>query len=389
MEERYELTIERIRKITGEETVAEPYREYFRQVAYFLLKIHEEKELLKKMGREKLEKEHLDAEMKLLYQDVLPCNYGYSYANPVYAAQKMGEEIGAFLSALYTELRAEIGYVYEGRLEYIAILNELFVEIYNRFEAEEEPELSGLKESFYWYASDYCDVFAADKVRETIEPERNTFARRVILENNLDNLRYLYQYGEYVGEKTWKRAEDMRSLSEDAVSEMADTYLETICRKLSEKKSKCSEENVIVLDYVLGMERIVRCVLQKLDKMGVKVAVNRTSRSLITKKECSGCGFYGESVNPQYELDHKEDIALVLDKQFVERRLEVIRTVLEQNKEQAAKVCGYVRIDNVENCDDLLDAQAGAIRWNEKQEELWKTLMRKEEQLVNQYMSSC
>lgn len=373
MEERYELTMERIRKITGEETVGEMYRDYFRHVAHFLLKIHEGKELLEKIGSKKEKKEHLGAQMDLLYQDVLPCNYGHSYANPVYAVQKMGAEIGAFLCALYAELRAEIGYVYEGRLEYIVILNELFVEIYNRFEAEQVPELSGLKESFYWYASDYCDVFAADRVREEIDPNQNGFARSLILESDLEDLNYLYQFGEYVGENVWRRAESMQSLSENELSEIADRYVEEVCSK--------REESVFVLDYVLGMERVVKCVIRKLEEMGIKTTICRTSHSLITQNEGANCGFYSDSVNPQYELDHKEDIALVLDKQFVERRLEVVRTVLEQNKEQVAKVCGRMRIEQMLTEEGSLEERDERIRLNEKQKELWETLMAKEQKL--------
>lgn len=386
MEERYELTMERIRKITGEETVAERYRAYFCHVASFLLKIQEEKELLEKTGRERYEKEHLDAEMDLLYQDVLPCNYGHSYANPVYAVQEMGAEIGTFLSALYTELRAEIGYVYEGRLEYIVILNELFVEIYNRFEAEEVPELSGLKESFYWYASDYCDVFAADQVREEIEPGRNEFAQRLILESDLEDLRYLYRFGEYVGEDTWRRAEELASLSEEEVWEIADTYVEAACRKLEVCRSETVTGKVLALDYVLGMEKVVKCILQKLEKMGIKTTICRTSHSIITQKDGAKCGFYSDTMNPKYEQDHKEDLALVFDKQFVERRTEVIRTVLEQNKEQAAKVCGRMRIGKAKTEELLSGTGEEGIRWTEKQKELWETLAAKEKQLAAFYL---
>jgi len=44
-----------------------------------------------------------------------------------------GKNWGPFLSALYAELRGDIGYVYEEREEYIVIGNELFIEIYNQF----------------------------------------------------------------------------------------------------------------------------------------------------------------------------------------------------------------------------------------------------------------
>ena len=40
MEERYELTLERIESMLEEESVAEVYRDYFKTVARFILKVN-------------------------------------------------------------------------------------------------------------------------------------------------------------------------------------------------------------------------------------------------------------------------------------------------------------------------------------------------------------
>ena len=52
--------------------------------------------------------------------------------------EKLGEEFGGALSFLYTELRACIGYAYEGRAEDITIFGELFVEVYGIFAAAQD-----------------------------------------------------------------------------------------------------------------------------------------------------------------------------------------------------------------------------------------------------------
>ena len=189
MEERYRLTIERIREILTEETVREPYRSYFRRVAGFLLRIDEVREELSTGSRDRMTMEELEKEMNELYYDILPENYETSYANPVYAAETLGTTNGALLSALYAELRGDIGYVFEKRDEYIVVGNELFVEIYNQFEGEEDPSYEVLKEIFYWYASDYCDVFAADRVLEQIDPSAYEFSTKIIMESDLTDLR--------------------------------------------------------------------------------------------------------------------------------------------------------------------------------------------------------
>ena len=87
MEERYYLTLERIMKITEENTVKEPYQSYFRHVAEFLLRIHDIKDSRHTSARASMTKERLEEEMQMLYYDVLPQNYETSYANPEYAVR--------------------------------------------------------------------------------------------------------------------------------------------------------------------------------------------------------------------------------------------------------------------------------------------------------------
>ena len=82
MEERYYLTLERIMKITEENTVKEPYQSYFRHVAEFLLRIHDIKDSRHTSARASMTKERLEEEMQMLYYDVLPQNYETSPFSP-------------------------------------------------------------------------------------------------------------------------------------------------------------------------------------------------------------------------------------------------------------------------------------------------------------------
>ena len=146
IKERYELTIERIRSIVKEETVAPVYRSYFQLTAKFILEIDRILGRILTKPAEKCTLEELQKENTKIYIDIIGENYETSYANPSYAVMKMGEEIGRLLSFLYTEIRGEIAYVYEKKLLYLTICNELFIEIYNCFEGEEVPNYKELKD---------------------------------------------------------------------------------------------------------------------------------------------------------------------------------------------------------------------------------------------------
>ena len=121
VEERFPLVMERLELLGEEETVPQPYRDYFRQVAAFLsglgrLAMETASRDWEAMGLDELKQEN-----HALYQDILPENYGKSYGNPEYAVQLLGEGVGKLLSALYADIRALIPYAYEGRLYDITI----------------------------------------------------------------------------------------------------------------------------------------------------------------------------------------------------------------------------------------------------------------------------
>ena len=136
-EMRYELAIERIENIKGENTVSEKYRDYFRTLADFTLLVDKLKEKIENGEYYKFSIEELECWNTHLYDDVLGEHYKTSYANPAFATEKFGIEYGRLLSFLYTELRGVIPYAFEKKTEYLDILFELFIEVYNQFEEED------------------------------------------------------------------------------------------------------------------------------------------------------------------------------------------------------------------------------------------------------------
>ena len=317
MEERYNLAIDRMKAIIEEKTVAEPYREYFQHVARFILKLDELKQNVESGKQKEMSEEELQEEMKDLYADELEANYEKSYANPAYAVSVLGGELGSFLSAVYTEIRGSISYVQEQRMEYVVIGAELLIEIYNKFEEEKQPQLESLKEIFYWYASDYCDVFAADRIKDQIDPERGCFIVNMIMNEDLSDLRYLYRMGEYVGVNERETAAYLNSLSQEKIDKMADTFSEGYRIGFVNTGKDLSKKSVVNIYYAMGFERIVKKAIENFAKMGLKTSIFRTSHSVITRGRNSQIGFFNISGNKQYVYDHRDDIGLVMDKQYV------------------------------------------------------------------------
>lgn len=386
MEERYNLAIDRMKAIIEEKTVAEPYREYFQHVARFILKLDELKQNVESGKQKEMSEEELQEEMKDLYADELEANYEKSYANPAYAVLALGGELGSFLSAVYTEIRGSISYVQEQRMEYVVIGAELLIEIYNKFEEEKQPQPESLKEIFYWYASDYCDVFAADRIKDQIDPERGCFIVNMIMNEDLSDLRYLYRMGEYVGVNERETAAYLNSLSQEKIDKMADTFSEGYRIGFVNTGKDLSKKSVVNIYYAMGFERIVKKAIENFAKMGLKPSIFRTSHSVITRGRNSQIGFFNISGNRQYVYDHRDDIGLVMDKQYVERKLEVMRTTYEQNKEIAAGYAGPAVIDIFGEKTFVPQAKPEAVKLSEKQEELLVAMNGRAGRLTNEYL---
>ena len=292
----------------------------------------------------------------------------------------------AFCSAVYTEIRGSISYVQEQRMEYVVIGAELLIEIYNKFEEEKQPQLESLKEIFYWYASDYCDVFAADRIKDQIDPERGCFIVNMIMNEDLSDLRYLYRMGEYVGVNERETAAYLNSLSQEKIDKMADTFSEGYRIGFVNTGKDLSKKSVVNIYYAMGFERIVKKAIENFAKMGLKPSIFRTSHSVITRGRNSQIGFFNISGNKQYVYDHRDDIGLVMDKQYVERKLEVMRTTYEQNKEIAAGYAGPAVIDIFGEKTFVPQAKPEAVKLSEKQEELLVAMNGRAGRLTNEYL---
>ena len=144
IEERYLLVTQRIREIAGEDSVREPFRDYFIKTADFIGMSTELFQKIEKGWLKSASKEELKEWNNKLYRDILPGHYQESYGNPAYAVSVLGEDYGQMLSFLYTEIRGMIVYAFEQRKWDVTVLAELFAEIYHMFQ-DEVPETSCLK----------------------------------------------------------------------------------------------------------------------------------------------------------------------------------------------------------------------------------------------------
>lgn len=349
LEERFELSCERVEEIAGTQEVSDKYKDYFCKTAQFLLLMRNTKKQLQQGYLQKASLDELRSMNRAMYEDILGTNYDSSYANPFVCCEKFGLQMGRMLSFLYTELRCIIPYVFEGMLEEQVIRMELFVEVYNAFayacsEGLEEPEEKELKETLYWFVSDYSEPAVEWRVRTQVDSDCD-FATKIIMNSDLTDVRYLYQYGEYVTEETEQMAAFLASMPQEKIQMIADTYSEGYRIGFVKGNKDLNKKEIVDVRFVVGFERIVKAAIGNFAKLGLRPTMYRASASIFHKKGNLKIGYYGAIANKQFEYDHKDDIALFLDKKLVNRKLEVLRQAYEEVKEMAAKYAGPAVIE--------------------------------------------
>lgn len=377
--ERFTLAKERISEIPEEKAVLEPYLDFFEKTAVFLMKtvdVMEQKELF--TAGEWKEMNHA------LYEDILPKNYGKSYGNPVYACEKLGE-YGKALCFLYAEVRGAVVYAHEKNLWDMTVTLELFLEMYSAFTQEELPlehEVQGILSS---YVNDYCQDMVEEHVRKSVDPDMD-FAVRIIMDADLSDLSYLYHFGEYVSDNELGVAKFLNGLSQEEIDACAKTYTEGFRMGFINGRKDLSKKKTVNIRYNLGFERMVRAAVKQFEEMGLKPVVYRYATHVVSKRGQHRIGYTGAVANPQYDYDHRQDGALYLNGDFVQRRLRALQTSYEKYKNLAAVHAGPACIDIFGETPFSPVSVKEAWRYDEAQQKLELEMMNEAGQITNRYI---
>lgn len=389
--ERLELAFERINEIRACVGLKGGAAQYFGALAGFIGQIEELVALVREYKMEDYSLERLQVLNRELYEDILPQSYEESPANPGKTTEWFGEKVGQHMAFVAAEIRGMIVYVYEYRLVDIAICCELFIALYNWFEMAESGEMvsdaleSQVKETVYYYVSDYSDYKADIRVRELLDPSL-TFAKDIIMECDLNDLRYLYRFGEYISENELKTAAYLNRLPEETIREMAFTYTEGYRKGFVLAGIDLSKKTTVEVRFRLGFERVVREAIRQFAQMGLDVILYRSPVHGADKRQHMKIGYYGAIANPQYEYDHRNDLALFFDKPYKDRRLAMLKVAYEECKELAAGYAGPAVMETFGEEPFAYANKPEVPQLSEKQQKLYVTFNGESANLVQQYI---
>ena len=372
IKERYDIAIERIKEIITEDTVEEKFLPYFVAAAQFILKIDNLLGLIESKKIEELTLEQLTFLNKDLYEDETEIVYEKCFANPKFAVEKLGEEYGQLLCYVFTANRNMISNAFQGKLEEITLRMELFIEIYNQFEDRENLTKKSIHDMIYSFEKDNSEIFMTNRIDEIINPE-NDFAVKIVMESDLEDLRYLYKYGESISENEIETAKFLNTLSQERIDKIASVYTEGYRLGFINTGKDLSIKSAVDIRYYIGFERIIRAAIKQFENMGLKPVIYKG-------------GYESTKINKQYWFDHKFDDALFFDKGYVQRKLEVATTAFENRKKTAALMAGPAVIEVFGENPFEPENKKEALQLNKEQQKLKVEYAREYTQIVQKYI---
>lgn len=202
----------------------------------------------------------------------------------------------------------------------------------------------------------------------------------------MNDLRYLYAFGEYISDEELKIAGFMNRLPQETIDKMADTYTEGYRKGFEVMGRDLSKKKTVAIHYELGYERMIRKAIENFRQMGLETILYRRAVWSIDRNPNRKRGFYGTSPNKQYEYDHRYDNALYMKKAFTERKLAVLKVAYEEYKKLAAQYAGPAVIETFGEPGFDPVNKPECLVLNEKQEKLSLTYSNDAAQVVNQYI---
>lgn len=289
-------------------TCAEPFKEYFQTLKKIISDSAAFEVLISTdIKTTKYTHPQLKKMQNQYYADLEPLPsiaYDTCFGNPAYSEKSFGKKMGKLLCMLYSEFRRYRTLLIQKRYSDLANLNDLFLQLYtlasdNKTKAKDWHKIivkSLLSEipmhqlfNLYWRFS----------------PEQDYY-KNIILKADLSNPNYLYRYGIYISKYDVKMAEYMQKYPEKELKQLSKYIVKSYQDGFERGLRSYNIKKYVNLILPAGLERLGRMLVADLRKIGLEAIIPQP----VT-----------QSINRQFDYDHRFDMALYYDQKFVDKVL--------------------------------------------------------------------
>ncbi|MBN2382113.1 aminopeptidase [bacterium] len=298
-----ENIVEEIERSKRKSTVS-PIDQYCLETARTVLRLCGLERELDRRTWSELSIEELQRENRSLFQELVPDHYETSFANPARAVAVFGERIGPYLSFFYAIFQDYPDWIFSHQRYHLADYNQLFIDFWkNRDGLMSEPDSLRTLVTRLNRSRTYQEV-QQGLVRQ-YDPEYKRYTD-FLTHTDLTDVRYLFRYGHYINEVELKTAVLLAEYPVEKIRHLARYTVNAFISGFEHHGKTLVPGSTIRLSYWLGQERVVESLIRELEQRGLKPHI---------------CLALSTAINPQYDYDHKDDLALYLDREVVERQI--------------------------------------------------------------------
>ena len=363
IEERYDMTCERLREWVSEDEVSslpEGFRAYMSVQAGLLEHCVAVCDDPKKMATAEVN--------SVLYSDIKDEAYEKSFTNPRVCAEffkEYGDKTAQELNWIATNIRQVIVAAYEKDVWTLLIWIELFLEMAG-FLAD-EPEVneveSALKEMIYYFVHDYDELRVDKSINELVVPNEDGPIYQLLMNRDHRDNSFLYEYGEHISDNEIKVLDYLNEMSDAELDKMAETYSEGYKKGFELAGIDLSQKESVEIRYPIGFEPMVKKAVIQFEKMGLKPTFRRQTNT-------KAIGVISTPANRQYLHDHRFDDALYLNNALVSEKLKHAKKSFEEYKDYAITYAGPAVIETYGEKLFVPEVKKEAPKYTKEQEEI-------------------
>lgn len=364
----WELLVSQLRALAI--TADLPLREFFSathkvilQAAEFILLLERDPQL------KSLPLADLQALNRDLYAALEPsANYAQCPANPDFAVQHYGQELGGLTAAIYTRSRSlRTSLLAENYLDAVLFVR-LFQSLHSLAAAGNLDYSAWLAEYRRSEMSDF-PTRVAFQIQQRFSPQADYY-RRVVQSADFADPRYLYRFGVYVSEHDLAMAKFILQYPAEELAAIARFIVQSWVDGFTRAKKDYRIKRYANLMVPLGMERLSKLLIAELTAIGIEALVSMP---------------LSNGINRQFSYDHRFDRALILDREYVDLSLQTSTEVYAALKDTIALQAGPVYVELFGETPFAPEAKTTALQLSPAQQTLSREQNGRVAQIYYQY----
>ncbi len=193
-------------------------------------------------------------------------------------------------------------------------------------------------------------------LKEYNDPEFQ-FYTNIVMNSNLEDLRYLFKYGKYVSVNELRLAEFLKNYPKEKISLIAKELYKAFLAGFERDGKKLENKTTIQFEYSIGIEPLLREMIKEFEKNGLKASVGDVKST---------------NINQQVDYDHKFYRALFLNKEITEGLIQSYNKALENNRKHIRSMAGVVYIISFGEKPFNPENKPEALKLSEEQTQLFQ-----------------